>query len=181
MSLEELKIKMSQLSAKTIGYCRRGEAIGSEPVVARILDDMQDQDVSFCGMKVFMIDEVREFTKDGSPPVTIACAIVATLEIVDSPLHVHSQTTETYTILEGEGQMVLADKVVDLKKGMVVAIPPGNQHGLASTTGSPVKVLMTFSPGLAPKEHEAYRDEASLNIGTKSWIENNPNAVRGLR
>ena len=176
MSFEELKLKMSRISAKTIGYCRRGEALSSDPVVACIPDDMQAQDVSFCSVKGFMIDEVRKFTKEGFPPVTIACAMVATLEIIDSPLHVHSQTTETYTILEGEGRMVLADKVVNLKKGMVVAIPPGNQHGLASTTGSPVKVLMTFSPGLAPKEHEAFRDEASLGISTKSWIEKNPDA-----
>ena len=73
--------------------------MGSDPVLACIPDDLQDQDVSFCGVKGFMIDEVREFTKEGFPPVTIVCAMVATLEIIDSPLHVHSQTTETYTCL----------------------------------------------------------------------------------
>jgi len=60
-----------------------------------------------------------------------------------------------------------------VQQGMVVAIPPGNQHGLMSSTDAPIKVLMTFNPGLAPKEHDAYRDEASCGITTKQWIQQN--------
>lgn len=171
MILEKLRLKMSQISSRTIGYCHRGSDVGSQPVVASIPLDLQDQGASFCGVKGFMIDQVREFTRTGSERVTINCAMVAALEIIDSPVHVHAETTETYTIINGEGQMVLGDRLVDVKEGMVVAIPPGNQHGLASTTGSPIKVLMTFSPGLAPREHEAYRDEASCGITTKQWIQ----------
>ncbi len=171
MAIEELRLKMRQISSRTIGYCRRGGEVGSQPVVASIPVNLQDQGVSFCGVKGFMIDQVREFTRTGSERVTIACAMVAVLEIIDSPVHVHAETTETYTILKGEGQMVLGDRLIDVKEGMVVAIPPGNQHGLTSSTGSPIKVLMTFSPGLAPRAHEAYRDEASCGITTKQWIQ----------
>jgi len=173
MPYEELKARMSKISSRTIGYCRRGGTAGSHPVTAAIPTDLSNEKVSFCGVKGFMIDEVREFTRSGSAPETIACAMVAVLEITDSPVHVHSETTETYTILNGEGQMVLGDKVIDVSEGMVVAIPPGNQHGLASSTEAPVKVLMTFSPGLAPKEYADYRDEASCGVTTKQWIQRN--------
>lgn len=176
MPYEELKTRMSKISSKTIGYCRRGENADSSAVIASIPNDLSNENVSFCGVKGFMIDEVREFTRPGSAPETIACAMVAVLEITDSPVHVHSETTETYTILNGEGQMVLGDKVIDVSEGMVVAIPPGNEHGLMSVTESPVKVLMTFSPGLAPKQHAAYRDEATCGITTKQWIHQNATA-----
>lgn len=171
MSYEELEAKMGKVSSRTIGYCRRGESADSNPVVASIPSDLQSGEVSFCGVKGFMIDEVREFIHAGLPSRKIACAMVAVLEIVDSPVHVHSQTTETYTVLRGEGKMVLGDEIVALKEGMVVAIPPGNWHGLMSTTSAPVEVLMTFSPGLAPKDHDAYRDETSCGITTKQWIQ----------
>ena len=171
MPLEQLKLKMSEFSSRTIGHCHRGGKVGSQAVVAAIPADLQDHSVSFCGVKGFMIDQVREFSLSGSDPVTIACAMVATLEITNSPVHVHSETTETYTVLQGEGQMVLGDQVTDVKEGTVVVIPPGIEHGLMSTIDSPVKVLMTFSPGLAPKEHDAYRDEASCGITTKQWIQ----------
>ncbi len=176
MPLEKLNNKMSQISSKAIGYCRRGGPVGSDSVLASIPSDLQGHAVSFCGVKGFMVDQVREFTRPGEEPVTIACAMIATLEILNSPVHVHSQTIETYTILSGEGQMVLGDEVSRVTEGMVVAIPPGNQHGLMSTTESPVKVLMTFSPGLAPKEHADYRDESSCGITTKQWIEQNQKA-----
>ena len=170
---DELAAKMSQVSSRTIGYCRRGGTVESVPVVVAIASDLSDEKVSFCGVKGFMIDEVREFTRPGSPPETIPCAMVALLEITNSPVHVHSLTTETYTVLEGAGRMVLGEEVVDVQQGTVVAVPPGNQHGLMSSTEAPVKVLMTFSPGLAPKEHDAYRDEASCGITTKQWIQQN--------
>ena len=177
MPLEKLKLKMSEISSRTIGHCHRGGEVDSQAVVASIPADLQGHGVSFCGVKGFMIDQVREFSRPESEPVAIACAMVATLEITDSPVHVHSETTEIYTVLQGEGQMVLGDEVAHVNEGMVVVIPPGIQHGLMSTTGTPVKVLMTFSPGLAPKESEAYRDEASCGITTKQWIQQKQKSV----
>ena len=162
---------MSAFSSRTIGHCHRGSEVGSQAVIASIPADLRGHDMSFCGVKGFMIDQVREFSRPESAPATIACAMVATLEITNSPVHVHSETTETYTVLQGEGQMVLGDEVTNVKEGMVVVVPPGIQHGLMSTIDTPIRVLMTFSPGLAPKEHEAYRDEASCGITTKRWIQ----------
>jgi len=94
---EELAAKMSQVSSRTIGYCRRGGTTDSVPVVAAIASDLSDEKVSFCGVKGFMIDEVREFTLPREDPETIACAMVAVLEITNSPVHVHSLTRRWLT------------------------------------------------------------------------------------
>ena len=51
-------------------------------------------------------------------------------------------------------------RVCDVKAGHIILVPPGVQHGLASDDPDcPLKVLMTFHPGLAPVEMPAFRDE----------------------
>ena len=46
----------------------------------------------------------------------------------DSKRHYHKRLTEFYYVLEGRGQMLLDDDVVDIEPGMVVMIPPGTVH-----------------------------------------------------
>ncbi|MEO0454747.1 MAG: cupin domain-containing protein [Verrucomicrobiota bacterium] len=154
--------------ARTQGYALRGKRIEGGAVISKIPSHLEDGEQSICGLKGFMVDEVRSFELNSSEGArSIACAAVACLEIMDSPIHVHGETLENYIILEGEGEMVLDNQVVQLSSGMVVTIPPGVEHGAYATTGNPIKVLMTFSPGLAPKEEENYRDEKILHPSSR--------------
>lgn len=145
---------------KVIGYkLRNSDEIVDGAVLANIPSILAGE-VSVCGLKDFMIDSVIEFTLPSSETKTINCAFVAALDITDSPVHWHAMTTETYQILEGEGYMVLGEKVFEVKPGDVITLVPGIEHGLVSKNEKPVKVLLTFSPGLAPKGEPKFRDEA---------------------
>jgi mannose-6-phosphate isomerase-like protein (cupin superfamily) len=149
------------LTARSFGYGLRGQdGFGQNAVVARIPQSLADAELSVCGVKGFMADELREFNLPGRGTKKIRCATIAVLEITDSPVHIHSLTLEVYAILSGEGQMVLDDRVINIKVGDVILLPPGVQHGVMSHSFHiPVKVLMTFTPGLAPKTELEHRDE----------------------
>jgi uncharacterized protein YjlB len=108
-----------------------------------------------------MIDETRRFHRTDGTSEDVDCASVAALDIVDSPVHMHGVTQEVYTILNGKGKMVLGDQVVDVAEGSVIVLPTGVEHGLASDDPDhPVKVLLSFTPGIAPKSKPEFRDEA---------------------
>jgi mannose-6-phosphate isomerase-like protein (cupin superfamily) len=154
-------IRRTLVISSSLGFQERDGADPAGAVVVRIpstgLDGAED---SVCGLKAFLVDEVRAFERPDGARDTIACAKVAALDIVDSPVHVHGETVETYHILAGSGRMVLGDRVVALSAGNMVVIPPGVPHGLcADDPDQPVRVVMTFSPGLAPIQHQEWRDE----------------------
>ena len=154
---------MKNFDSTSKGFSQHGKAVESGAIMNRIPDHFNDAAMSVCGIKDFLIDEHREFINESGEAETIACASVAALEITDSPVHIHQQTTETYTILAGEGKMILGTDLRDIKQNDVILIPPGVQHGLFSTTEGPVKVLMTFSPGMASIDYPAYRDETIIH------------------
>ncbi len=139
-------------------------------VVSHIPENLDGADVSVCGVKGFMTDEVRVFDDGTGGEEQVNCAAIACLEIMDSPIHVHGETVETYIILSGAGKMLVGDEVVELSQGVVVTLPPGVRHGACSMGETPLKVLMTFSPGLAPKELPAYRDEKILEPSTRAYL-----------
>lgn len=173
---EELKEELSGdkwLDAVSLGYGIRGQDnFSGGAVISQIPESLDGADVSVCGVKGFMIDQRREFTGPDGEKEAIPCATVAALEITDSPVHVHSQTLETYVILEGEGKMVLDDSVHSVKKGNVILIPPNVHHGIVSTDPDvPVKVLLTFAPGLAPKEHPRHRDEQIIHARASKRVQ----------
>ncbi len=149
------------LTALSIGFGLRGsEAYGEKAVLARIPQGPSEKEMSVCGLKGFLIDEVRFFPGPENEQRMIRCAAVAILDITDSPVHVHSVTTEIYIIWKGEGTMILDDQTFEVSTGNVILIPPGVRHGLTSKDPLvPVEVLLTFSPGLAPKTEPNYRDE----------------------
>jgi len=63
--------------------------------------------------------------------ITRADTEVASLhvtEIRDSKKHYHRQCTEYYFVLEGAGEMELAEDVVALRPGTTIVIPPGTPH-----------------------------------------------------
>ena len=161
--------------AKRIGFAIRGsDAVTGECLVADIPGTPAGE-LSCCGAKDFLIDEIREFTDSAGKPVQIRCASSAILEMTDAPVHMHAETTEYYIILEGSGRMVLGsgddERVVEVQKGSVVLLQPGQPHGIVSDDPEePVKALLTFSPGLAPVSEPDYRDEAILYARTSERI-----------
>jgi len=60
--------------------------------------------------------------------------------------HKHAYHTEHVYILEGEGEMLLSDKIIKVKKGDIIFIPKNTPHYLKVTSAVPVKVLSIQSP-----------------------------------
>jgi mannose-6-phosphate isomerase-like protein (cupin superfamily) len=69
--------------------------------------------------------------------------------------HKHALHTENVYILDGEGEMLLGNKSIKVKKGDVVFIPKNTPHSLKVTSGSPVKVLSVQSPYFDGKDRIA--------------------------
>lgn len=157
-------------ASSTIGYLPRGGELQTGAIVATIPTVLEGAERSVCGLKAFLVDERRRFEVAGDI-VEIDCAKVAALDISDSPIHVHGETTETYQILHGEGRMVLGNELVPVSAGTFILIPPGVQHGMAAASPEhPVRVLMTFTPGLAPIQHQHLRDEKILHASSREWM-----------
>lgn len=158
--------------SRTIGFLPRDGEPAPGAVVTRLPDLLTGAERSVCGIKAFLVDERRAFRADDGSEVIVDCARVAALDITDSPVHVHGETVETYLILAGDGRMVLGDRVQPVGPGSCILIPPGTPHGLcADDDARPVRVVMTFSPGLAPVRAEAFRDERILHASARARCE----------
>jgi len=170
-----LKMQAQALAARRIGFALRGsDEISGQCLVAEIPGTPAGE-VSCCGAKDFLIDEIREFTGPDGQPVQIRCASAAVLEMTDAPVHLHAATLEYYIILAGSGKMVLgqgdSEKIVAVKEGSVVVLPPGQPHGIASDDPDvPIQALLTFTPGLAPVSQPVYRDDAIIHARTSERI-----------
>lgn len=60
--------------------------------------------------------------------------------------HKHAFHSEHVYVLEGEGDMVLGDKNIHIKKGDLIFIPKNTPHALKVTSLIPVKVLSVQAP-----------------------------------
>lgn len=60
--------------------------------------------------------------------------------------HKHVTHSEHVYILEGEGDMMLGEKKIKVKKADMVFIPKGTIHSLKVTSSFPVKVLSIQAP-----------------------------------
>lgn len=62
-------------------------------------------------------------------------------------MHDH-ENVESYTILEGNGQMTVGEETLPVKKGDVVFIEGGQKHMLKNTDeSSELKMMFVYSPG----------------------------------
>jgi mannose-6-phosphate isomerase-like protein (cupin superfamily) len=61
--------------------------------------------------------------------------------------HLHRRCEETFLIQEGSLEFLIDNEVVVMNAGDFVRVPPGVKHGYQNTSGSPVKMLVTFTPG----------------------------------
>jgi len=66
----------------------------------------------------------------------------------DSKRHYHKRLTEFYYILEGRGQMLLDDDVVDVEPGTIVCIEPGTVH----VARGELKIIIFVSPPFDPQD-----------------------------
>jgi mannose-6-phosphate isomerase-like protein (cupin superfamily) len=67
--------------------------------------------------------------------------------IRDYGVHLHRRCEETFLIQEGSLEFLVDNEVVVMNAGDFVRVPPGVKHGYQNTSGSPVKMLVTFMPG----------------------------------
>lgn len=168
------KLDMKVIDARSLGFGIRGQQYGKSAVVAQVPQSLDGADVSVCGVKGFMIDEHREFQTENGSTIVIPCAVVAMLEMTDAPVHVHAATQEQYIVLEGNGKMVLgeggSERIFRVGPGSIVFLPPGEPHGIVSVGGKPIKAVLIFTPGLAPKSHPQFRDEKIIHERTSERL-----------
>lgn len=171
MPHEDLRERRLAERSRTIGFLARGGEMRPGAVAVRLPGELSGAERSVCGIKAFLVDERREFrAEDGSAQV-VDCARVAALDITDSPVHVHGETVETYLVLSGAGRMVLDERVEPVGPGSCIVIPPGVEHGLsADDPAAPLRVMMTFAPGLAPLAHARWRDERIVHASAAARI-----------
>ena len=60
--------------------------------------------------------------------------------------HKHATHSEHIYFLEGEGEMMVGDKKISVKKGDMIFVPKGTVHSLVVTSKTPVKVLSVQAP-----------------------------------
>ncbi len=114
-------------------------------------------------MDVHNVDRVPAFTtKDGSEIRELlahrnSCIRNQTLAEARLPPgrstapHHHVRTEEIYYILEGRGEMRVAEETADVAAGDAIAIPPGAWHQIKNTGAGMLRFLCCCAPGY---EHE---------------------------
>ena len=60
--------------------------------------------------------------------------------------HLHPKTEEIYYILEGEGEMIIANDKRDVFPGDAIAIPPGAAHQIINRGNWELKFLCCCAP-----------------------------------
>ena len=60
--------------------------------------------------------------------------------------HLHKEHSETIYVIEGEGEMLLGDKIIHIKKGDYIFIPKNTPHKVDVTSTIPLKVLSLQAP-----------------------------------
>ena len=60
--------------------------------------------------------------------------------------HKHATHSEHIYFLDGEGEMMVGEKKISVKKGDMIFVPKGTVHSLEVTSKTPVKVLSVQAP-----------------------------------
>ena len=89
-------------------------------------------------------EKIREIFSDGKIGVAEA-------SIREAKLHYHNKTHEYYYVVEGKGKVRLGDKVVELKKGDFLHIPPKVLHKAFSRRK--FRVLIITRKPWNPRDH----------------------------
>ena len=84
-------------------------------------------------------------------PDNRACSVHRVLISRSAKAHYHKTLTETYYILDGEGQIELDGTLHPVKQGMAVMIRPGTRHR-AVVGEMPMRILNIVVPPFDPKD-----------------------------
>ena len=169
------RMQAQKLNAERIGFVSANNQVVSDQCLVVDIPSTPDGAVSVCGTKDLLIEEVRRFTNNQGISVDVRCASSAVLEMTDSPVHMHADTLEYYIVRAGRGQMILGnapdERVVSVKEGSVIVLPPGQAHGVVSDNPDvPIQALLIFTPGLAPKDQPEFRDEQIIFARTSDRL-----------
>jgi mannose-6-phosphate isomerase-like protein (cupin superfamily) len=74
------------------------------------------------------------------------------VEIVSSPgdstpMHVHQNEDEHIFVVEGSARIACGDKTIEAAAGMAVNLPRNIAHAWGNPTNSPLRILVTCTPG----------------------------------
>ena len=174
---EELKrtLQTQAIDAKHLRYLLAGSNSPTTECLVANMAGVSTSEVSVCGAKTILIEELRKFETANDKTKDIQCAAAAVLEMTDSPVHVHASTLEYYIVLSGQGKFILgsgdSERIVDVQQGSVVLLPPGQPHGIVSDDPNvPIRALLTFTPGLAPKDEPEFRAEKVIHARTSDRL-----------
>lgn len=174
---EELKrtLQTQTIDAKHLGYLLANSNSPTTECLVANMAGVSKGEVSVCGAKTILIEELRQFETADGKTKDIQCAAAAVLEMTDSPVHVHASTLEYYIVLSGQGKFILGsgenESIIDVQQGSVILLPPGQPHGIVSDDPDlPIRALLTFTPGLAPKDEPEFRDEKVIHARTSDRL-----------
>jgi mannose-6-phosphate isomerase-like protein (cupin superfamily) len=86
----------------------------------------------------------RRAFADPSSPASIHLVDIST----DAQTHYHKRITETYVILEGEGQMELDGRLTPIRPGHTIRINPGCRHRALGN----LKIMVIAVPAFDPQD-----------------------------
>ena len=66
--------------------------------------------------------------------------------------HLHRTTTEVFYVVEGTPTILCGEVSRAYAPGSIVVVPPGTVHAYSNRTEAPIKVLISFTPGLGHEE-----------------------------
>ncbi len=64
------------------------------------------------------------------------------------PKHKHDVEEEVMFFLQGKGQFITDDEVIDLRPGICIYNPPGSYHSIVNTGDEVLKFVWIYSPQL---------------------------------
>ena len=64
------------------------------------------------------------------------------------PKHKHDSEEEVMYFLQGTGQFITEDEVIDLRPGICIYNPPGSYHSIVNTGNEILKFVWIYSPQL---------------------------------
>ncbi len=81
------------------------------------------------------------------------------------PKHKHDTEEEVMYFLQGTGQFITEDEVIDLRPGICIYNPPGSYHSIVNTGNEILKFVWIYSPQL--ESHRIKNTEPMNNTLSK--------------
>src|SRR5208283_1392832 len=79
---------------------------------------------------------------------TVSCLLIRFTEGAEIKPHFHKTHDETVYVIKGSGQMLVNDKWIDVKPGMVHFNPMNRVHSTRNTGKEPLVIFSIFTPSM---------------------------------